>query len=167
MTRRKPLDLITEEYERNYPNLKRYLMTLTRDEQLAEDIIHEVFSKLLQMPELIYSTASLEGWLIKASKNKLIDYYRKKRPDLLEDDFIINSNATDKNELERKIIQSEAINELLSDLNAVDKNIFLLKEHYGFTFKEIAVFLNLPEATLKVRLFRMKKRWLKYREGDK
>lgn len=142
-------------------------MTLTRDEQLAEDIIQEVFSKLLQMPELIYSTTSLQGWLIKASKNKLIDHFRKKRPDLLEDDLIINASATDKDEMERKIIQTEAINELLSDLNAVDKNIFLLKEHYGFTFKEIAAFLNLPEATLKVRLFRMKKRWLKHREGDK
>ncbi|WP_079710257.1 RNA polymerase sigma factor [Paraliobacillus ryukyuensis] len=166
MTRREPLDLITKEYERNYPNLKRYLMTLTRDEQLAEDIIQEVFSKLLQMPELIYSTASLEGWLIKASKNKLIDYFRKKRPYLLEQELITNTGATDKNEMEQKIIQTEAIKELLSDLNAIDKNIFLLKEHYGFTFKEIAAFLNLPETTLKVRLFRMKKRWLKYREGD-
>ena len=142
-------------------------MTLTKDEQLAEDVIQEVFSKLLQMPELIYSTTSIEGWLIKSSKNKLIDHFRKKRPDLLEDDLILNTGATDKDEMERKIIQTEAINELLSDLNAVDKNIFLLKEHYGFTFKEIAAFLNLPVATLKVRLFRMKKRWLKLREGDK
>jgi hypothetical protein len=42
VTRREPLDLITEEYERNYPNLKRYLMTLTRDAPLAEDIINRI-----------------------------------------------------------------------------------------------------------------------------
>lgn len=142
-------------------------MTLTRDEQLAEDIIQEVFTKLLQMPDLIYTTTSLEGWLIKASKNKLIDYFRKKRPDLLEQVQLINTSATDKNEIEQKIVQTEIIKEFLSDLNTTDKHIFLLKEHYGFTFKEIAAYINLPESTLKVRLFRMKKRWLKYREGDK
>lgn len=142
-------------------------MTLTRDEQLAEDIIQEVFTKLLQMPDLIYTTTSLEGWLIKASKNKLIDYFRKKRPDLLEQVQLINASATDKNEIEQKIVQTEIIKEFLSDLNTTDKHIFLLKEHYGFTFKEIAAYINLPETTLKVRLFRMKKRWLKYREGDK
>jgi RNA polymerase sigma-70 factor, ECF subfamily len=155
-----PLNVIEEEYEKNYSYLKHFLLKLTRDEQLSEDIIQEVFSRMLRNPEKILEVKYIRTWLVSVAKNLVIDHYRKKKPSLMEDGEIISDLLVDTSNPEGLMIQKETIFNALSNIPKLDKTIFLAKEHYGYKYDEIASLLDMPVSSIKSRLFRVRKKIL-------
>ncbi|WP_170008478.1 RNA polymerase sigma factor [Bacillus fonticola] len=155
--RKDPLSLIEDEYRKNYSFLKYFLIKLTSDEKLAEDIIQEVFFKLLIKPEQVLKFESIRSWLITCAKNTLIDLYRKKKPSLLKDEEIIINMLIDNHGPEEKFLMRNEVNEILERLSEMDKTIFLAKEHYGYKYDEIAALLNMPVSSVKSRMFRLRK----------
>ena len=73
-----PFEAIEEIYIAHYPYLRYYLLKLTKDEEVADDIIQKLFSKILKDPARISQVQHIKSWLIKASKNTLLDYYKKR-----------------------------------------------------------------------------------------
>ncbi|HLC83041.1 MAG TPA: sigma-70 family RNA polymerase sigma factor [Bacteroidia bacterium] len=114
----------------------------------AEDILQDVFYELVQS-ETIENTAA---WLYRVARNKITDWYRKMKPDRLDD---ISFNRSDEDEalLLSDIIPSmetsadkqillKLISEVLADtLEELPKNqreVFVLHEIEGKSLKEIA-----------------------------
>lgn len=114
----------------------------------AEDILQDVFYELVQS-ETIENTAA---WLYRVARNKITDWYRKMKPDRLDD---ISFNGSDEDEalLLSDIIPSmetsadkqillKLISEVLADtLEELPKNqreVFVLHEIEGKSLKEIA-----------------------------
>ncbi|SFL72626.1 RNA polymerase sigma-70 factor, ECF subfamily [Gracilibacillus orientalis] len=157
---------IEDIYKENYWYLKKILITLTKDEFISEDIIQEVFSKLLKNPEQIKEINYLKSWLGKSAKNAYIDYYRKKSPTLLEDDEII-SNLLISNADPESITQVNAsLVNIFEKLHHLDKTILIAKEYYGFKYEEISTFVSLSPNAVKTRLFRVRKRIIKSEKGE-
>ncbi|WP_010095567.1 sigma factor [Ornithinibacillus scapharcae] len=65
-------------YQENFHYLSSYLINLTSNKQLTEDIIQETFLKLLKSPEKIKQVSYIRSWLVVNVRNTLIDHYRKK-----------------------------------------------------------------------------------------
>lgn len=114
----------------------------------AEDILQDVFYELVQS-ETIENTAA---WLYRVARNKITDWYRKMKPDRLDD---ISFNGSDEDEalLLSDIIPSmetsadkqillKLISDVLADtLEELPKNqreVFVLHEIDGKSLKEIA-----------------------------
>ncbi|MEB3752711.1 RNA polymerase sigma factor [Geobacillus icigianus] len=70
--------LIEDVYKEHYLYLKRFLLKITSDEKLIEDVIQEVFSKMLLNPEKILEVKYIRSWLMVSTRNLLIDHFRKK-----------------------------------------------------------------------------------------
>lgn len=84
MPENNPLEIIERIYKAHYVYLHNFLMGLTKDDELADEIIQELFAKLLLQPQMIQDVGYMKSWLVKSAKNTLIDHYRKKTPDLLD-----------------------------------------------------------------------------------
>lgn len=163
MPKNNPLELIEEVYNEHYCYLRNFLIGLTKSNEIADDIIQELFSKILVTPSSILKVNSMKSWLVKSAKNTLIDYYRKKRPELLSDVNIIELLLIDNFTPELSVMISNELETILNEFSATDKAIILAKEHYGYNYQEISELLNLPVSTLKSRVFRIRKSIIKER----
>lgn len=152
-------------YEAHYLYLKNFLIGLTKNDALAEDIIQELFAKILTSPNRILEVTYMKSWLVQSAKNTLIDHYRKKKPSLLKDNEVIESLLINHFTPEEATVQSEQLASLLDTLSTREKAILLAKEYYGYSYEEMSELFNLPVPTLKSRIFRMKKKFIARRDS--
>lgn len=166
MSKKNALELIEEVYNEHYRYLRHFLIGLTKNEELADDIIQDLFAKILLTPNRILKVNYMKSWLIKSAKNTLIDHYRKKKPDLLNDENIIESLLIDNFTPEVSVTFNSELEVILNQLSATDKAIILAKEYYGYNYQEISELLNLPVSTLKSKVFRLRKNMIKVRSQN-
>ena len=129
----------------------------------AEDILQDVFYQLADTFEPIEQISS---WLFRVTRNKIIDWYRKKKPVQLSN---IRQNPEDESELlflfdilssaatedpdavfERSLIWSE-LADALDELPAEQREVFMWHELEDKSFKEISVITGAPINTLLSR----------------
>lgn len=131
--------------------LHRYVMHLTRDAALAEDIVQEVLLRAWRHPSLLSQTeGSARGWLFTVAHNLVCDNARSSRfrseiataetPELATADQV---DAT----LDAWLV-AEALRTLSTDHRAV-----ILRAYYrGNSVADISAELGIPEGTVKSRL---------------
>lgn len=114
----------------------------------AEDILQDVFYQLLTNYRITEPIEQLTAWLYTVARNKIIDWYRKKRPQsmpvimeeegplLLED--ILYDPSFDPDQLyERSLVWTE-LAEALDELPEEQRSVFSMHELEGKSFKEMA-----------------------------
>ncbi|WP_256860586.1 RNA polymerase sigma factor [Paraliobacillus ryukyuensis] len=80
MRREKPFDYIEKVYHENYSILRNFLIGLTKNENVAEDILQDLFTRILFNPENIFKVTYTRSWLLTCAKNAFLDYYKKRNP---------------------------------------------------------------------------------------
>ncbi|MGH9728619.1 MAG: RNA polymerase sigma factor [Candidatus Acidiferrales bacterium] len=136
-----------------------------------EDVAQQVFLKAYVSIGRFDMRSAFSTWLYKIAVNECWDYLRKKkvRPlsyeaDLSEEqarhvEQVVSTdghgNPSDRAELR------EIVERLLAELSEEDRVMLVLKEAQGFAVEEIGRMLNLNVNTVKVRLFRARKKLAK------
>src|SRR3989304_9195747 len=59
--------------------LYSYLLVNVKNEEVAKDILQDVFLKITEKKELFRSDENYRGWVFRITKNMLIDYFRKNK----------------------------------------------------------------------------------------
>ncbi|GAB3068531.1 RNA polymerase sigma factor [Virgibacillus ainsalahensis] len=158
-----PLELIEEIYNEHYVYLRNFLIGLTKNDEVADDIIQELFAKILINPSSVLEVTYMKSWLVKGVKNTLLDYHKKKKPELLKDENIIETILINNQTPEVKTLVNNQIHTVLGELNDTDRAILLAKVYYGYDYQEISELLTIPISTLKSKVFRMRKQMIKER----
>lgn len=70
---------IQEVYERYFTSVYRYLLSLSHDTHLAEELTQETFFKALKKAEQFRGECDLRVWLCQISKNTYYDYLKKNK----------------------------------------------------------------------------------------
>jgi RNA polymerase sigma-70 factor (ECF subfamily) len=120
---------------------------------------HDLFAKIIDRPELYKQGYEVKPWLFRIAANMCKNAYRKRSfenayREQLEEHQI--STPT----IELKIdegIQSDMLCKALDRLDEDRKTMFLLRYQQDLSLKEIAVIFDLPEGTVKSRIFYIKK----------
>jgi len=136
---------------------------MVSDRMTTEDIVQNVFLKLHENLNRIRVAGSVNYWLFRTARNEIYMWYRKQKSyrqifdptDLDELEIDSGMNLTDK--VETKEL-SEIINEEISFLPEVQKEVFILKEYGGLSYKEIGAIMSINEELVKSRLFKIRKR---------
>ncbi|MBD8035983.1 RNA polymerase sigma factor [Solibacillus sp. A46] len=163
MSKMNPLVLIEEIYNEHYAYLRNFLIGLTKSDVIADDIIQDFFTKILVSPSVVTEVKYMRSWLITGVKNTLLDYYKKKKPELLHDENIIETLLVDNYTPEVSATLNNELEIVLSKLSTSEKAIIIAKEYYGYDYNEISDLLNIPVSTIKSIVFRMRKRMIKVR----
>ena len=142
---------------------------ILRRREDVEDIAQQVFVKAYFSLKRFDQRAAFSTWLYKITVNECWDLLRKKkvRPLLYESDLSeeqaqqfssserLDSRAED---ISDKLEAQQQIENLLQSLDERDRMMLILKEVEGFAIEEIAEILELNANTVKVRLFRARRR---------
>jgi RNA polymerase sigma factor (sigma-70 family) len=125
----------------------------------ANDFLQELFMKLIEKPESYNPSYNFSTWLYSIANNMCKNEYRRRSirmeyqsAEALEPklDFL-NESTIDQEQVIEKIFQT------LEQLGEEHRSAFLLRYREGFSIKEVAEILELPEGTVKSRLFYAKK----------
>ena len=139
---------LTSTIKKERGKLLTFISNRTPSIEDAEDILQDVFYELIQS-DAIENTAS---WLYRVARNKITDWYRKMKPERLDDisvnfhddddalllaDIIPSMETTADKRLLLKLI-SEELAEILEELPENQREVFVLHELEGKSLKEIA-----------------------------
>ena len=142
---------------------------ILRRREDVEDIAQQVFVKAYFSLKRFDQRAAFSTWLYKITVNECWDLLRKKkvRPLVYESDLSeeqarqVITSAEKVNpgpDISERIEARENVQNLLEGLDERDRLMLILKEVEGYSIEEIAEALNLNGNTVKVRLFRARRR---------
>ncbi|MGX5820438.1 RNA polymerase sigma factor [Chitinophaga lutea] len=131
----------------------------------AEDILQDVLFQFTQYLQVGSNIDSLTGWLFAVTRNRITDFFRKKKEDRFSDitlpsgegdgplylsDVLPDLSAQSDAPLLRKVL-SEAISEAVGELPEAQRYVFLQHEVEGRSFKEISAETGVAVNTLLSR----------------
>ncbi len=154
--------LLERTIRRERGRLFEFIRRRVRNEADAEDILQDVFYQLAASYSVTEPIEKLTSWLFTVARNKVIDWYRKRRPvsspveDLEADlplsltDLLFDPAQAPDAMYTRSRVWSE-LADALDDLPEEQKQVFVMHELEGKSFKEIAAITGEPINTLLSR----------------
>jgi RNA polymerase sigma-70 factor (ECF subfamily) len=142
------------------PLLNFFFRMLNYDRAKAEDLLHDLFLKIIENPESFDTSLKFSTWFYTLAGNMIKNEYRKQqiRIDYAGDIKTGNYQAIENNgeSLDKNIFNRRLETEL-DKLDPETKIMFNLRFKEEMSIKEIAGILNCPEGTIKSRLFYLTK----------
>ncbi len=163
LRRRDPdvLDRLIEQYQNR---LLRYLIYLTGNRTLAEDLFQETWVRVLERGGQYNGRTKFESWLFAVARHLVIDSYRRKTPASLEaitDQEGIKAPFEVEDEAAVSPFQllsgqedAERIGTALGRLPAIYREVLMLRFHEDMKLEEISAVTGAPLSTVKSRLDR-------------
>ena len=139
--------VITEERSR----LRNFIRKRVPNEADVEDILQDVFYKLVEANRLLMPIEYVTGWLFRVARNRITDAFRKKRPENFTDtatedetgeslqleDLLPSPDAGPEALLFRSVLLDE-LEMALGELPAEQREVFVAHEIDGRSFKELS-----------------------------
>lgn len=150
---------------------------LKRQEDV-EDIAQQVFVKAYFSLKRFDQRAAFSTWLYKITVNECWDLLRKRkaRPLIYEADFseeqsrqfgASGQRADSGPDTSERMAMRQRLDNMLAQLDDRDRAMLILKEVEGFSVEEIADSFGLNANTVKVRLFRARRRVVEYARRER
>jgi RNA polymerase sigma-70 factor (ECF subfamily) len=164
--KRQEAGLLDELIIRYQHRLLRYLLYLTGNREMAEDLFQEVWMRVLTRGGQFNGKARFETWLFTIARNLVIDHKRKRTMASLdelvetgsEEDRPINIEVADNHPTPfdrfSSIEDREHIAAALLQLDTLYREVLVLRFHEEMTLDEIAKVTQAPLSTVKSRLYR-------------
>jgi len=145
-----------------------FALRMTGDADDADDLVQETFLKAFRFFDKFERGTNCKAWLFRILKNSFINDYRKqtKEPDKVDYEDVQNFYETIKSdEINSSHYEHDAFTNLLDDeiSKAIEKlpedfrTVIILNDIEGFTYEEIADFVDIPVGTVRSRLHRARK----------
>jgi RNA polymerase sigma-70 factor (ECF subfamily) len=161
--RRRDPDLLDRLIEQYQHRLLRYLVYLSGNRELAEDLFQETWIRVLERGSQYDPKYEFSTWLYAVARNLTIDYLRKKNPISLDGLMADEEHAAalepaDTRPMAWEIVeqqeQGERINAALVSIPAEYRETVVLRFQEGLALEEIATITRAPLGTVKSRLYR-------------
>jgi RNA polymerase sigma-70 factor (ECF subfamily) len=135
--------------------LFRLVLLWTKDRDLAEDALQNVFEKTVERQKDLQTHPNLAGWMVKSLKNEVLMHHRKNNRfevlDGIQEQAAQESNALESEESHRLIFG------LVADLPEKQREIFHLREVEEMSYEEISIQMEISLDQVKVNLHRARK----------
>jgi RNA polymerase sigma-70 factor (ECF subfamily) len=146
---------IEEIYKRYSPKLLGYFFRmLNGDHQKAQDLLQDLFLKVIEKKQQFDPSKKLYTWLFTIASNSFKSDYRKLSNRNTTRDLPIEKTPLqyDENLFDRKEFKI-ALRQGINLLTSKQKATFILRYHVGFSVKEIAEITAVSEGTVKSRIY--------------
>ena len=148
--------------------LYNFALRMTGDGDDANDLVQDTFLKAFRFFDKFEKGTNCKAWLFRIMKNTFINSYRKKtkEPDKVDYEEVekfyenVKPSSTDSAHLEKEIYDNLLDDEITSAIASLPddfKTVIILSDIEGFTYDEIADFVDCPVGTVRSRLHRARK----------
>jgi RNA polymerase sigma-70 factor (ECF subfamily) len=161
-----------QEFERealpHMSSLYNFALRMCRDRDEASDLVQETYLKAFRFFDKFEPGTNCKAWLFRIMKNSYINRYRKisREPDKVDYDSIeefydtLRPETADTSNLEEKFFNNlldDEVSQALQSLPDDFRTVVILCDIEGFTYEEIAEFVDCPIGTVRSRLHRARK----------
>jgi RNA polymerase sigma factor (sigma-70 family) len=149
---------------RERSRLAAFIRRRVADPWDAEDIVQEVFSKLVEANRLLMPIDHVTGWLFRVARNRITDLFRKVEPErfseaavegddgeLLRIEDLLPSPDAGPEALYVRGVLIEELELALEELPEAQRDVFVAHELEGRSFKELAAETGVSVNTLLSR----------------
>ncbi|MGH9743696.1 MAG: RNA polymerase sigma factor [Candidatus Acidiferrum sp.] len=155
---------ISEVVSREQSRLRNFIRRRVPDPRDAEDILQDVFYRLVQANRLLMPIEHVTGWLFRVARNRITDLFRKKKPESFSDvkiadeedellrveDLLPSADAGPEAEYARNVLLDE-LELAIDELPEEQREVFVAHELEGRSFKEMAAETGVSVNTLLSR----------------
>ena len=156
---------ISEAFTREQGRLRNFIRKRVADAGDAEDILQDLFYELVEAYRLMKPVGQVSAWMFRVARNRIIDFFRKKKRGALEDELVPTIEDGEAQLLEELLPSPDAGPEaayarsvLLEELDAAldelpeeQRHVFIAHELEGRTFKELGAETGISVNTLLSR----------------
>jgi RNA polymerase sigma factor (sigma-70 family) len=153
-------DVVTREQSR----LRNFIRRRVPDPGDAEDILQDVFYELVEANRLLMPIGHVSGWLFRVARNRIIDLFRKKKPESFSDtavtdeddevlylDDLLTSPDAGPEALYARGVLFDELELALDELPDEQRAVFVAHEIEGRSFKEMSAETGVSVNTLLSR----------------
>jgi len=148
--------------------LKSFALKMTNDLDESEDLVQDTLLKAFRFFDKFEKGTNAKAWLFQIMKNSFINNYRKhaSEPEKVDYEDVQNFYENIKaDQVKSSHFQGDAFSDVLDDelakaLSVLPddfRTIVFLSDIEGYTYEEIADFLDCPIGTVRSRLHRARK----------
>jgi RNA polymerase sigma-70 factor, ECF subfamily len=164
--KRQDAGLLDELIVRYQHRLLRYLLYLTSNRELAEDLFQEVWMRVLVRGAQFNGQARFDTWLFTIARNLVIDQRRKRTMSSLDELFEVGGDDDRPMSFEvadgeptpfdrfSNLEDRERIASALLQLDTLHREVLVLRFPEEMSLEEIAEVTRAPLSTVKSRLYR-------------
>lgn len=140
---------ISADIERESPRLRNFVRRRVSDAADAEDILQDVLAELVESYRLPRPVEQVGAWLLTVARNRITDFFRKKRPETFTDalgdggeeeplaDLLPSRDAGPEAAYARRVLIDE-LEDALAELPEAQREAFIAHELEGRSFKDMA-----------------------------
>jgi len=144
-------------FERHHGQLFNFLLRLTGSRHLSEDLVQEVFVRLLKYRHTYRGDSQFTTWMFQIARNARIDHFRRSPREevsieegMPEQVSLLPTPGERAEENEKMQLMLDALERLPEER----REVLLLRGVHGMKFEEIADALKCSVNTIKGRAFR-------------
>jgi RNA polymerase sigma-70 factor (ECF subfamily) len=149
-------------YQRSARPLWAYLARVSGDPSLADDLMQEAYVRFLGIdhpPLMEEGEVAQRRYLFRIATNLLRDYWRKPRTSSIEDlpeSFFAASSHAGQHETQALLTPA------LAKMNPRERQLLWLAHAEGYSHREIAQIMGLASASIRLLLFRARRKMAAY-----
>lgn len=147
-------------YGRHHVRVYRFALRLVRNEQVAEDLISEVFIDVWRQAGKFEGRSAVSTWLLAIARFKALSALRRRKDAELDDETAAAIEDTSDNPevAAQKKNTGDVLRQCLTTLSRDHREIVDLVYYHEKSVEEVAEIVGIPENTVKTRLFYARKK---------
>lgn len=151
--------LLGELFERHHQRLFHFFLRLARSRQAAEDLVQEVFVRMLKYRHTFRSESDFVPWMFTLARNAATDLYRARPRELAQDPDAPEPQADLPHPIAglERAEQEGKLRRALARLDPAKREILLLARFSELKYDRIAEQFGISEGAVKVRVHRAMK----------
>jgi RNA polymerase sigma-70 factor (ECF subfamily) len=148
-------------YEKLFPVIYHIALRVTGDREVAEDLCHEAFIKLMERSDVLPDLEQSKYWLIRVVKNLSLNHEKRRMREKAALSKLTRLSVTTSESSEKAVIREETRTSVQGALNELPYNLrapLVFREYGNLSYKQIGSILGITESNVKVRIFRARER---------
>lgn len=144
-------------FERYHVRLFNYFLRMTRDRSASEDLVQEVFARIIKYRSSYQEGREFKVWMYRIAANVHIDSLRKTSDTVPLDEEMEERTAGPRRDPVEKIQEDQEVallNRAIGELSAKRKEILILSRFHDMKCNEIADLMECSPGTVRVLLHR-------------
>ncbi len=140
-----------------HPEIVRFAWRLTGSRSTAEEMAQNTFLQVFRKLHQLKEPARFNVWLYRIADNQCKDFLRSRKKYESIDQEAVEEKPCRQRNAQEQLEQQEQINQIkkgLLQLPDKQRIVIVMKEYQGLKFREIAAILELPENTVKSRMYK-------------
>ena len=142
-------------YGRHHVRVYRFVLRLTGNASLAEEIVSEVFLNVWRQARTFEAKCQVTTWLLAIARHKAISVLRRRSEAQLDDNLAatVADPGDDAETVLDREDRSKIIRRCLTQLSPSHREIIDLVYYHEKSVDEVAQIVGAPKSTVKTRMF--------------